>query len=264
MNDREFAKLLRWFELSWEGYRKVRKGVKKRISHHMQELGCRSVDEYLERLGRDVELAGETERLLAVSISRFFRDRYLWEVLESRVVPELIATRHGTIKVWSAGCARGEEIYSLKIVWCRLGMRLEALPAIEAWATDVNPVVLNMAKDGIYSRSSLKELPAELLEACFEQIDKTRFAVRASLKEGIVWRVHNLLRDDPPQVDFHLIFLRNSLLTYYEDPLRKNALSRVLNALVPGGLLIIGAKEHMPQTDALEPTLYRSDIWRRV
>ena len=88
MRDDQFREILRVFGLSWDGYRRVRRGVKKHLQAHMVTLGSRSVTEYLERLEGDGEASEEAERLMTVSISRFFRDIGLWQALGRGVLPE--------------------------------------------------------------------------------------------------------------------------------------------------------------------------------
>jgi chemotaxis methyl-accepting protein methylase len=211
-------------------------------------LGSRSLKEYLERLEGDKEAREEAERLLTVSISRFFRDSALWQALERGVLPELVRQGEDRIRVWSAGCARGEEAYSLRIVWQALGDRCDGLPDLELWATDVNPYFLEKAREGVYGPSSMKAVPEEWRAAYFSRIPgEERFAVSGSLKEGVRWGVHNLVREEPPASGFHLVFLRNNLLTYYEKGLRVPAFRRVVSALRPGGVLIIGNKERLPR-----------------
>jgi chemotaxis methyl-accepting protein methylase len=247
MDDEQFREILRLFGLSWSGYRRVRRGVMKRLRTHMLALECRNLWEYLQRLETDTAERHKGERFMDVSVSRFFRDRGLWRALEGEVLPELILGAEQEIRVWSAGCASGEEAYSLKIVWQTLRSRFDRLPELELWATDANPVFLERAREGIYTPGSLKELPDPLRNTCFESLPlKNRFSLSASLKEGIVWRRHNLVSEDPPSTGFHLIFLRNNLLTYYEKRLQVPAFGRVLSALSPGGVLIVGKKERIP------------------
>jgi chemotaxis protein methyltransferase CheR len=117
MDDQQFRQLLIHFQYSWAGYRKVRKGVKKRINRHMHQLGCRNMDAYLDKLDQSHKTRQACERLMTVSISRFFRDRQFWHTLEKKLLPELLESRAEKVKVWSAGCACGEEAYSFKIVW---------------------------------------------------------------------------------------------------------------------------------------------------
>ena len=138
MDDKQFRAILCFYGLSWAGYQRVRRGVKKRLRAHMLTLEVRTVKEYLERLGSDREARRKGERLMDVSISRFFRDRDLWQALEQEVLPGRILRGDKSIRVWSAGCACGEEAYSVKMVWQILSTRLGGLPALgplKTWAS---------------------------------------------------------------------------------------------------------------------------------
>ena len=246
MDDHQFRQLLQRFGLEWEGYRRVRKGVKRRIYRHIQELGFRNMEDYFLALDKDHEMRDQCERLMSVSISRFFRDRSLWQALENPILPGIIEKNKERVRVWSAGCACGEEVYSLKILWDGLRDRFECLPDLELLATDRNPLYLDKAQAGIYSRSSLREVPEEMLSTYFiPKKGSGHYLVVPSVKKGITWKVHNLL-NAPPEADFHLIFLRNNLLTYYGHELKGLAFRKVVDRLVPGGLLIIGTHERSP------------------
>lgn len=260
MDDRHFQQLLEYLGLSWAGYRKVRKGVKKRIARHMEQLGCRSMEEYILILNEKEGLRFACEQLMTVSISRFFRHLALWHILGNDILPGIIKKNVAPLKVWSAGCACGEEVYSFKIVWERLRDQFEPLPALEMLATDMNPIYLDRARAGIYPRSSLREVPKEIRPIYFEpQKGKKHFAVRSFLKEGISWKVQHFFLD-VPEKRFHFIFLRNSLLTYYESELRELAFQKVVDRLEPGGFLIIGAHEKIP-SPASNLTPFRGNPW---
>jgi chemotaxis methyl-accepting protein methylase len=212
----------------------------------MQQLGCRTVEEYLIALDRDRNTRHHCERLLSVSISRFFRDRALWKILENDILPGIVKGDAEPVKVWSAGCACGEEVYSFKILWHTMAGRFECLPDVEIWATDMNPVYLDKAQAGIFSRSSLKEVPGAIRAQYFRPGRKERsYTVEDSLREGIIWRVHNLLTH-PPGTDFRLVFLRNSILTYCKEELKVPAFKKVVDSLASGGYLIIGTHEKIP------------------
>ncbi len=90
-DDHQFRQLLHHLGLSWKGYRRVRKGVKKRIRRHMQQLGCQNMPAYLLELDKSKEARRQCEQMVAFPISRFFRDRKLWEVLEKEILPELLS-----------------------------------------------------------------------------------------------------------------------------------------------------------------------------
>ncbi len=264
MDDQQFRQLLNRFSLSWDGYRKVRRGVKKRISRHMHELGCRTMRQYFLVLDQNKDVRQHFEGLMTVSISRFFRDRGLWQTLENEILPTIINENREIVKAWSAGCACGEEAYSLKILWHSLSGRFQGLPDLQIWATDMHPVYLDRARIGIYRQSSLKEVPEAFRALYFEARSKEQtYAVAEHLKEGIKWQVQNLLFD-PPGTGFQLVFLRNNLLTYYEDELKALPFQSVVHSLARGGFLIIGTHEMIPPgIRGLLPFAHRPYIFQK-
>jgi chemotaxis protein methyltransferase CheR len=263
MDSRDFSCLIERFALSAEGYRKVRKGVQKRIVRHMQELRCPTMKVYLERLETNGDAQREARRLMDVSISRFSRDGPLWQVLEEEILPSLIAEHPGGLRVWSAGCALGQEAYSFRILWALLSEKTGAAPPLELWATDVNPDYLERAIEGVYPAGALARVPAEARARFFRPAGKASFRVADELRQGIRWQVHDLTADAPPERDFHIVFLRNNLLTYYRNEIVATALPSIVGSLVPGGYLVIGRKEKLPgflegfRSHEAAPCLYR-------
>lgn len=229
----------------------------------MHQLRCRTMQAYLLELDRNEDARKELERLMTVAISRFFRDRRLWEILGDRILPAMIEEAKVGVKVWSAGCACGEEVYSLKILWDIMGGRFQNLPRLYIWATDMNPVYLTKARTGAYPRSSLKEVPEALRDKYFRARAKGGYAVIESLKEGIVWLGHNLL-SEPPGNEFQLVFVRNGLLTYYEEHLKKPAFQKVADSLAHSGYIIIGTHEEIPAgIQGLLPSRHHPCIYQK-
>jgi chemotaxis protein methyltransferase CheR len=246
MDDDSFRRLITRLGLSWQGYAKVRKGVKKRIERHMQELGLLTVDDYLRTLS-DPEILKDVERLMSVSISRFFRDRNLWRTLEEEILPDIIARHSEKINVWSAGCALGQEAYSLAIVWEMLKKKLPSLPELRIRATDIHPDYIGKARTGVYRRSSLRGLPDEIKSAYFHACEGwEKHCTADHLRNYIVWEVHDLMRERPPAEVFQIIFLRNSLFTYYRHESISSVFLNVLDSLDGGGFFIIGSRERLP------------------
>ena len=224
----------------------------------MKAVGCQDFEVYLSAIENDEALRAKCEVLMTVSISRFFRDRGFWEALENQILPEIVPRDMERVKVWFAGCACGEEVFSFAILWDRLRDRFQALPEIKMLATDINLVCLERAQKGLYPLSSLKEVPEDVRLKYFKRQGKaSQYRIASSLETGISWRLHHLLHD-PPDRNFQLIFLRNNLLTYYQEVLKTSAFLNVVDCLVPGGLLIIGSHEKLPleTTDLLPHSGY--------
>lgn len=239
LDDREFGRLLEYLERPWSGYRKVRKGVKKRIRRHMEKSGCRTMDAYLELLQISPKDKADCEECLLVTISRFFRDAQLWQYLQAHLLPELVHHFEPPLRFWSAGCACGEEPYSLAMIWDCLG---EVSPP-EILATDTRTDCLNRAKAGRYPRSSLREVPENIRSTYFNIRRRGGvFSIQKQRLLPIQWQRHHLL-EPPPAGPFHIVFLRNNLLTYYQEPQLQTTLRSITSVLAPDGRLVIGSHE---------------------
>ncbi len=255
LDDDSFRKILQFFKLSWQGYRRVRKGVKRRLAKHMVACGCRSVEDYLQFLEKNGNANRMARELLTVSISRFFRDIRLWEVMENCVIPKIVESMENpgteTVHAWSAGCSCGEEVYSLKILWHSVRQKNPHLPPLKILATDSNPEVLRKAQQGVYPQSSLKNLSPHAVNEAFVKAGRG-FALCDQFKDRIDWKLHDFMGEPPPPQSFHMIFLRNNLLTYYEPPLQTHSLLAILSTLRPEGFLIIGQNESLsPEAEFL-------------
>ncbi len=242
MNDNDLKKLLHEFNRPWKGYRKVRKGVMKRIKRHMRNLGCTTLTSYLTVLEENREEYAICQACLRVTISRFFRDKQLWSRLDTEILPLLLDRFPGKLELWSAGCASGEEAYSLAML---LG-EVDTERDIKIIATDADNRCLERARIGIYGESSLREMSQEQIQEYFSyDQSQDEYTITPLLQDKVVWLYHNLF-DPPPKSGFHLILLRNNLLTYYCEPLLSQVLDKVTGALLPGGYLIIGSHETLP------------------
>jgi chemotaxis protein methyltransferase CheR len=246
MDDKQFRQLLNHFCYSWKGYRRVRKGVKRGISQHMHQLKCRSIEDYLKALDSDWGLRRQFTSVMSVSVSRFFRDRALWKILEEHIVPEIVRENREKTRFLSIGCACGEEVYSFKIVWDLVHARLGCIPEVDLLATDINPYYLRRAQEGKYSKGSLREVPKELRDIYFTYFKgDDLYRIAPSIKKGISWKVQDPLTE-PLEGNFHIIFLRNGILTYYTEELKRSAFQRVVDSLAHSGYLIIGSHEKLP------------------
>jgi chemotaxis protein methyltransferase CheR len=259
MTDRECVELLRWalprLRLRWEGFRRVRRQVCRRIGRRIRELGLGDAAAYRGRLEVDPAERERLDALCRIPISRCFRDRSVFEALETRVLPVLaeraVAAGRRTLSAWSAGCASGEEPYSLAILWsAALAARFPGL-RLRITATDADPRLLERARGACYRASSVREVPPERRAAGFERRGEL-YCVRPELREAVDLRCQDLRTELPPG-RFDLIACRNLAFTYFEPEIQRTVLARIVARLRPGGALAIGLHESLPEAAGLAP-----------
>ncbi len=270
MNDHEGVDLLRWclprLGLRWPGFRKVRRPVYKRIDRRMKELGVGGVAAYRSHLEHHLDEWPVLDALCRIFISRFYRDRAVFQCLEHQVLPEVaqIAVAGGwrTLSAWSIGCASGEEPYTLAILWReRCAPRFPALD-LRIVATDADQEVLARAERGCYPPSSLRDLPAELLAGSFIPSGR-EFCVKPEHRKGVVFLQQDVRVTAPPE-HFHLVLCRNVAFTYFDDAMQRETLRRIEDRLLPGGALVIGSTESLPaEASGFEPWSAKLRVYRR-
>ena len=270
MNDREGVELLQWclpkLKLRWSGFRKVRREVYKGIDRRVKELGMPSAGAYRAYLEGHPDEWPVLDALCRIFISRFYRDKAVFQCLEREVLPELAqitaASGDRELRAWSIGCAGGEDPYTLAILWDdRCAPRFPAL-SLRIVATDVDAEILARAERGCYLPSSLKDLPADLLAGAFIPSGR-ELCVRPEHRRGIVFRQQDVRTMAPPEL-FHLILCRNVAFTYFDDVLQREILGRIEQRLLSRGALVIGSTESLPAgTTGLEPWSARLRVYRR-
>ena len=270
MRDVECVGLLQWalprLGLRWAGFRKVRRQVCKRIDRRLAELGLAGGDAYRDYLQANPGEWARLDALCRIPISRFCRDRAVFERLGSEVLPILAGAcaRRGdsTLRAWSAGCASGEEPYGLKLVWA-VGPA-SRIPGIEMHvvASDADAHLLERARRACYGASSLRDLLPEQVERGFERVDG-RYRLRPVLRYGVEFRCEDV-RSAGPEGPFDLVLCRNLAFTYFDDAVQRDTLRRLVERLRPGGCLAIGIHESLPEGSwGLLPWDGRSGLYRR-
>jgi chemotaxis methyl-accepting protein methylase len=232
--------LLARLDLSWSGYRRPRRGLRGRLVARMAELRLQDYDEYLDHVRAHPEEGGWLAEILAITISRFFRDREDWVELAAVAFGELAALGR-TVRAASLGCASGEEPYTLRILWME---RQPAVP-LAILAADVRADVLARATEGVYTGTSVHSMPSELLAQWFALRPGATYQLDRRISRAVRFVRLDLLRDPLPG-PFDLILCRNVAFTYFGDARRREAASRLGAALAPGGFLMIGGGERLP------------------
>jgi chemotaxis protein methyltransferase CheR len=253
MHDEELVTFLRWalphLRLRWEGFRKVRRQVGKRLSRRLQELKLDALDQYRNRLKDDPTEWGVLDELCHITISCLYRDKHVFEALGSRILPELgrkAALQDRAVGCWCVGCASGEEVYTLKILW-ELDLHPK-LPRrqIEIIGSDADPTVLDRAEKGCFTPSSIKNIPAHWRELAFTR-DDDRYCVRTEYRDGLAFLLQNIRRELPAG-PFDLILCRNLVFTYFDMESQRELIRRIGATLRDGGYLVIGAHEQLPES----------------
>lgn len=234
--------------LRWQGFRRVRGQVCKRLQQRLRELALPDPVAYRCYLEQHAEEWAVLDACCRITISRFYRDRSVFDCLQDAVLPtlaqEALQQNEQEIQIWSAGCASGEEAYTLNILW-----QLSIQPqfpnlSLKILATDVNSHLLERSAIGCYDASSLKELPAAYRELAFEPIGQ-QYCVHSKFRTGICFTQQDI-RTEMPEQRFHLILCRNLVFTYFAESLQQRILQRMEQQLRPGGFLVLGKHEVLP------------------
>jgi chemotaxis protein methyltransferase CheR len=269
VDDRDCTAFLQWalpqLDLRWPGFRKVRRQVCKRLQRRIRDLGLRDLAAYRVKLATDPAEWSVLDACCHVTISRFFRDRGVFETLCTSVLPNIAARakREGReARAWSAGCASGEEPYTLKILWDLQVANSCPGVALSILATDVDEVMLARARQGCFEPTSLRELPPHLVEQAFERRDAL-FCVRPRHREGVEF-VRQDLRSQMPELHFDLILCRYVAFTYFAVPLQRRVFAAMMRRLLPDGYLVIGTHERLPaEADELLSSVGAPQIFQK-
>ncbi len=240
--------------------------VHSRLSARLRSLGLKNYRSYCDFVESS---DGHQERLemlsvLTTNVTRFFREPHHFDYLRQDMIPELldIMRKGGSVRVWSAGCASGEEPYTLALTF------LQECPDIakrdfRILASDIDPAILRMAAAGVYSSRSIAQVPEEQKEKYFhaspDQPDS--WEVGPEVRALVTFRRLNLIGEWPFQRTFDLIMCRNVVI-YFGTETKSMVWSRFVRQLRPGGWLITGHSERLSEeatklTEPLYTTTYR-------
>ncbi len=225
-------------QFSLDGYKDL--CIKRRIAARIRAVGMKGADPYLELLASDQNEQQQLLAALSIHVSHFFRNPSTYKVLEKRVLPELLERsrqQHSKLRIWSVGCANGEEPYSLALLCQKLVNEGDQLSIL---GTDLSPDAILRAKQGSYEPNRLHEVPEALLQTFFVTRDK-RYCLTEEIKNVVRFFRHDILSDQPfYRAD--LILCRNVLIYFSRDQ-QARILQILAAALPPGGFLVLGRAE---------------------
>jgi two-component system CheB/CheR fusion protein len=234
----EYLKNSRGFDFS--GYK--RSSLQRRISKRMQSLRIERASDYLDYLEVHPDEFIQLFNTILINVTSFFRDTAAWEFLTAEVLPRLIASKqpHEPIRVWSAGCASGEEAYTLAMILAE-ALGLESFRhRVKIYATDVDEEALVQARHASYSARDLQPVSPELRSKYFEEVGN-RFVFRPDPRRAVIFGRHDLVQDAPiSRLD--LLVCRNTLM-YFNAETQSRILARFHFALNDTGVIFLGKAE---------------------
>ncbi|MDZ8226062.1 CheR family methyltransferase [Nostoc sp. ChiVER01] len=264
--DPEFENLLVYLRQSrgfdFTGYK--RSTLMRRVCRRMQSLSVENFGDYLDYLEVDPEEFNYLFNTILINVTAFFRDSSAWQYLAEQVLPNLIKNKKSSdqIRIWSAGCASGEEAYTLAMLMAEILGAEEFRQRVKIYATDVDEEALNQARLATYSAKEIQAVPDQLRQKYFEVVGN-RYVFRQDLRRSVIFGRHDLLQDAPiSRLD--LLVSRNTMM-YFNSETQGRILARFHFALTDAGYLFLGKAEMLLMHSSLfTPLDLKNRIFTKV
>lgn len=235
--------------------------VQRRIIRRMSLTNCKDYANYLDILRQDEKERRLLTKDLLINVTDFFRDPEAFEVLEKKVIPEIFKdiNKKEDIRVWVAGCASGEEAYSIAILLLETVASARRENKIKVFATDIDEYAIKIARKGIYPESITGEIPQKYMDKYFVRAENGhQYRIKNQVRDLISFAVQNVI-SDPPFNHMHLISCRN-LLIYLNKEVQEKILNGFYFALEGASYLFLGSSETLGKNAELFKTI--SKKWR--
>jgi two-component system CheB/CheR fusion protein len=262
----EFENLLEHLKLSrgfdFAAYK--RSTLARRIDKRMATINIGSYGEYVDYLQVHPEEFGQLFNAILINVTSFFRDPETFEYLRAEVIPALLQGRGDSeqIRVWSAGCASGEECYSVAIMLAEMLGPDQFRERVKIYATDVDEEELAVARAASYTDRQIEDLPQELRGKYFDR-NGTRWIFKKDFRRSVIFGRHDLL-DDAPISRVDMLVCRNTLM-YFNHEAQARIVSRFHFALRDGGYLVLGRAEMLLNfTGAFAPVDLKQRVFMKV
>jgi chemotaxis protein methyltransferase CheR len=251
--------------LSLEAYKD--KCLRRRIAVRMRASGVHSYVEYQALLDRDPEEYERLKDAITINVTRFYRNAETWDQVRAMLVPEICAHAGGPSRAWSAGCSSGEEPYTLAVLMAEhldAQGRPDQLGLVTIDATDIDRQCLQRARAARYNREALADVPADLVQRYFEDAGN-EWRVTERVRTQVCVRDSDLCTDPPPGRNYQLILCRNVVI-YFARHTQERVFTQFVEALAPGGFLVLGKVETLfgAARDRLTLVNPRERIYRRA
>lgn len=241
--------------------------LRRRIAVRMRAHNVTSYEEYLAILDRTPDELQKLSDALTINVTKFFRNPELWQLLRGEVLPVLWNSGGKPVRVWSAGCASGEEPYTLAMLFADTAMTAghpEWMKRLVIDATDIDRLCLERARLGAYSPAVFSESPPEFVARYTEPAADGGRMVTDDIRRAVQVNRLDLTRDKPRNPPYDLIVCRNVLI-YFDRAMQERLFALFADGLRPGGFLVLGKVETIlgPTRDRLEMVDARERVYRR-
>jgi two-component system, chemotaxis family, CheB/CheR fusion protein len=248
--------------IDFSGYK--RSTLTRRVGRRMSATGTETISEYRDYLEVQPEEYGLLFDSLLINVTAFFRDQPAWEALRTQIIPQLLGGKPpmAPIRVWSAGCATGEEAFSLAMALAEAVGEDAFRERVKIYATDLDENALQLARTGTYEARRLADLPPQLVERYFEPGEGTR-TFRRDLRRQVIFGRNDLTSDAPiSRVD--LLVIRNTLM-YFNAEMQASILRRLHFALADPGFIFLGKAEMLlNHGEWFDPIDLRKRLFRKI
>ena len=254
----DYLKRTRGFDFS--AYK--RPSLMRRIQKRMQGVHLDRFSDYTDYLEVHPEEFGELFNVILINVTAFFRDDQAWDFLRGEVIPAVAQSNGDAIRIWTAGCASGEETYSVAMVLAEAMGREPFRERVKIYATDVDEHALNAARAASYTEKQVEAVPAEIRSRYFSQ-EGDRYVFDKDLRRSVIFGRHDLIQDAPIS-RVNLLVCRNTLM-YFNTEAQTRILARFHFALGESGILFLGKAEMLlTHAQLFAPMDLRRRVFRKV
>ena len=265
-DDAAFESLINYVQesrgLDFRGYKRT--SLRRRVTLRMEQVRIENFADYHSFLEVHPQEFAELLNTVLINVTAFFRDPDAWEALKTTVLPRLMEPDRGRdqLRIWSVGCASGEEPYSLAMLLCEQLGPIEFARRVKIYATDLDDAALTTARHGSYLPRDMQAVPEALLRRYFERTN-SHYLVTRELRKAVIFGRHNIVHDAPiSRID--LLVCRN-LLIYLETETQNQVLPRLHYALVDDGVLFLGkAETQLARSKLFMPLDMKHRLFRKL
>jgi two-component system, chemotaxis family, CheB/CheR fusion protein len=263
-DDPSFERLLNHLKeargLDFTGYKRA--SLMRRVRHQMAQVDVEGFDDYLGYVRVHPEEHAALVKTILISVTGFFRDAEAWQHLRGEIVPDIVHRKADEpIRVWSAGCASGQEAYGMAMCFSEAMGPDDFRDRVRVYATDIDREAVAQARTASYVQREIRGLPADLMTKYVEPVGQ-RYTVREALRRAVTFSRHDLVQDTPI-CGIDLLLCRNTLI-YFNAETQARVLSRLHLALNPAGVLFLGRAELLLGHALFRPIGLERRFFRKV